>query len=74
MVISHQRCKHCRQRMNMPEHTMQCPARPSMGHDWETLSGNGISWEESRLGKLWATKYGKIIIIGFILYVIFFHK
>jgi hypothetical protein len=51
---------------------VECPARPAYGHEWETLSGNGISWDESLVGKLWKTTPGKIVvlILGFILLAI----
>jgi hypothetical protein len=71
-MISHQRCKNCKQRKGMSEHTAECPAKPAYGHDWETHSGNGISWDESLVGKLWRTTPGKIVVVilGFILLAI----
>lgn len=71
-MISHQRCKHCYQRKGRSEQTMQCPARPAYGHEWESQSGNGITWDESLVGRLWNTRYGKIIVIvlGLLLYIL----
>lgn len=64
-MISHQACKHCYQRKERSEHTKECPARPYYGHEWETYSGNGITWDESLAGKLWETKFGKVVVIIF---------
>lgn len=68
-MVSHQVCKHCKQRKHQSEYTVSCPARPAYGHEWETFAGNGITWSESLVGKLWKTKFGKIVllIIAFIL-------
>lgn len=61
-MFSHQRCKNCNQRKGMREFTLHCPAS-SYGHQWETISGNGVSWDESLVGKLWKTTYGKFILV-----------
>jgi hypothetical protein len=57
----------------MSENTLQCPAKPTYGHQWETVAGNGISSNESLVGKLWQTKTGKVIVvfIGIILFLLF---
>ena len=62
-MVSHQVCKNCHQRKGRQEQTLECPARPYYGHEWETHSGNGITWDESLAGKLWKTKYGKVVVI-----------
>jgi hypothetical protein len=62
-MFSHQKCKNCNQRKGMKEYTTKCPANPGFGHNWETISGNGVSWNESLVGKIWRTKFGKIFII-----------
>jgi hypothetical protein len=56
----------------MSEETFQCPSRPAFGHSWETIAGNGISWNESLIGRLWSTRIGKIIIITLILIFLFY--
>ena len=71
-MISHERCKYCYQRKGMGEYTHKCPSRPEYGHSWESIAGNGISWNESLVGKLWTTKYGKIIIIAGVVIVLYF--
>jgi len=71
-MISHQRCKYCYQRKGMIEFTQHCPSNQMYGHSWETISGNGISWNESLIGKLWAKKYGKIIVIIFLLLLLMY--
>ncbi len=70
-MISHERCKFCHQRKGMSEYTFKCPSRPEYGHSWESVAGNGVSWNESLIGKLWATKNGKIIIIAGIVIILF---
>jgi hypothetical protein len=63
-MISHQRCKNCYQKKSIRGFNSECPSRPAYGHQWETISGNGVSWNESLVGKLWKTKYGKVIVIA----------
>ena len=72
-MITHERCVYCNQRKGMSEYTKQCPERTAYGHSWETVAGNGIGWNESLIGKLWASKIGKIVIIIalFILFILF---
>lgn len=41
-MFSHQKCKNCNQRKGMKEYTTKCPANPDFGHNWETISGNGV--------------------------------
>ena len=60
-------CKNCGQRRHGPEFTPQCPAYPMRGHDWEL---RGLRWNESLIGKLWKTKIGKILMLGFLGYII----
>ncbi len=69
-MIDHKVCKNCGQRRNGPEYTEECPSKPMWGHQWKKLSGNGVKWHESYVGKLWKTKVGKILILGFLGYII----
>ncbi len=69
-MIDHKVCKNCGQRRNGPEYTAKCPSKPLWGHDWETRGGNGVKWHESYVGKLWKTKIGKVLILGFLGYII----
>jgi hypothetical protein len=64
------RCKHCDQRKGKREQTMQCPARPAIGHEWEETT----RWEDTYIGMLfnwlWSFTIGKIIILIGIVYLI----
>ena len=69
-MLDHEVCKNCGQRKDRAEFTAQCPAYPLMGHDWEIRGGNGVKWHESYIGKLWKTKIGKVLILGFLVYIL----
>jgi len=69
-MLDHKVCKNCGQRKDRAEYTKECPSS-ELGHDWEVRTGNGVTWSESYVGRLWKSKIGKILILGFVAYIFY---
>jgi len=68
-------CKHCglKVRDRHPHYDEECRFSPSGNHEWNYIGHgeNDLKWKESYIGKLWKSKIGKILIMGFIAYILY---